>query len=45
MLDTSLDVVLKLPREEKESLSGKKIGDPVPISVNAFLLKIKANTR
>jgi glyoxylase-like metal-dependent hydrolase (beta-lactamase superfamily II) len=40
ILNTSLDVVLKLPREEKEGLSGKKVGDPVPISVNAFLLKI-----
>ena len=41
VLQTSLDVVLKLDRAEKERLSGKKIGDPVHISVNAFLLKIK----
>ncbi len=40
ILNTSLDVVLKLPREEKEGLSGKKVGEAVPISVNAFLLKI-----
>jgi glyoxylase-like metal-dependent hydrolase (beta-lactamase superfamily II) len=41
ILQTSLDVVLKLDRAEKESLSGKKIGDPVHMSVNAFLLKMK----
>lgn len=41
VLNTSLDVVLKLPREEKEGLSGKKVGEAVPISVNAFLLRIK----
>ena len=41
VLQTSLDVVLKLDRAEKEKLSGKKVGDPVHISVNAFLLKMK----
>jgi glyoxylase-like metal-dependent hydrolase (beta-lactamase superfamily II) len=41
VLTTSLDVVLKLERAEKERLSGKKVGDPVPISVNAFLLRLK----
>jgi glyoxylase-like metal-dependent hydrolase (beta-lactamase superfamily II) len=40
VLQTSLDVVLKLDRAEKERLSGKKVGDPVHISVNAFLLKL-----
>ena len=40
VLQTSLDVVLKLDRAEKEGLSGKKVGDPVHISVNAFLLKM-----
>src|SRR5262245_5309144 len=39
LLQTSLDVVLKLDRAQKERLSGKKVGDPVHISVNAFLLK------
>ncbi len=43
ILQTSLDVVLKLDRAEKESLSGKKIGDPVHMSVNAFLLKMKGS--
>ena len=41
VLQTSLDVVLKLDRDEKERLAGKKVGDPVYISVNAFLLKFK----
>ncbi len=41
VLQTSLDVVLKLDRAEKERLSGKKVGDPVHISVSAFLLKMK----
>jgi 3-oxoacyl-[acyl-carrier-protein] synthase-3 len=40
VLQTSLDVVLKLDRAEKESLSGKKVGDPVHMSVNTFLLKM-----
>ncbi len=41
VLQTSLDVVLKLERAEKERLAGKKVGEPVHISVNAFLLKLK----
>ncbi len=41
VLQTSLDVVLKLERAEKERLAGKKVGEPVYISVNAFLLKFK----
>jgi glyoxylase-like metal-dependent hydrolase (beta-lactamase superfamily II) len=41
VLQTSLDVVLKLDRDEKERLAGKKVGEPVYISVNAFLLKLK----
>src|SRR5262249_38662217 len=41
VLTTSLDVVLDLDRGEAERLSGKKIGDPVPIAVNAFLLKLR----
>jgi len=40
VLTTSLDVVLGLDRPEIERLSGKNFGDPIPISVNAFLLKI-----
>jgi len=43
VLQTSLDVVLKLDRAEKESLSGKKVGDPVHMSVNTFLLKMKGS--
>jgi glyoxylase-like metal-dependent hydrolase (beta-lactamase superfamily II) len=41
VLTTSLDVVLGLQKEELERLSGKKAGDPVPIAVNAFLLKLR----
>jgi len=41
VLTTSLDVVLGLDKSEAERLSSKKIGDPVPIAVNAFLLKLR----
>lgn len=41
VLTTSLDVVLGLDQAQAERLSGKKIGDPVPIAVNAFLLKLR----
>jgi glyoxylase-like metal-dependent hydrolase (beta-lactamase superfamily II) len=41
VLRTSLDVVLKLDRAERERLSGKSIGDPIHISVTAFLLKLQ----
>jgi glyoxylase-like metal-dependent hydrolase (beta-lactamase superfamily II) len=40
VLTTSLDVVLGLAPDEKERLAGIKVTDPLPISVNAFLLKI-----
>jgi glyoxylase-like metal-dependent hydrolase (beta-lactamase superfamily II) len=39
VLTTSLDVVLGMAQEEKERLAGIKATDPLPISVNAFLLK------
>ncbi len=39
VLTTSLDVVLGMERDEKERLAGIKATDPLPISVNAFLLK------
>jgi glyoxylase-like metal-dependent hydrolase (beta-lactamase superfamily II) len=39
VLTTSLDVVLGMDPAEKERLAGIKATDPVPISVNAFLLK------
>jgi glyoxylase-like metal-dependent hydrolase (beta-lactamase superfamily II) len=39
VLTTSLDVVLGMDPEEKERLAGIKASDPLPISVNAFLLK------
>jgi glyoxylase-like metal-dependent hydrolase (beta-lactamase superfamily II) len=41
VLNTSLDVVLGLDKSETERLSGKKFGDPVPIAVNAFLLRLR----
>jgi glyoxylase-like metal-dependent hydrolase (beta-lactamase superfamily II) len=40
VLTTSLDVVLDLAPDEKERLAGIKVTDPLPISVNAFLLKM-----
>jgi glyoxylase-like metal-dependent hydrolase (beta-lactamase superfamily II) len=40
VLTTSLDVVLGMDNEEKERLAGIKATDPLPISVNAFLLKL-----
>src|SRR3989442_10097148 len=39
VLTTSLDVVLGMERDEKERLAGLKTTDPLPISVNAFLLE------
>ena len=39
VLTTSLDVVLGMERGEKERLAGLKTTDPLPISVNAFLLE------
>ena len=39
MLTTSLDVVLGMEPDEKERLAGLKTTDPLPISVNAFLLE------
>jgi glyoxylase-like metal-dependent hydrolase (beta-lactamase superfamily II) len=38
-LATSLDVVIAPDRAEIERLSGKKVGDPVQIAVNAFLFR------
>jgi glyoxylase-like metal-dependent hydrolase (beta-lactamase superfamily II) len=39
VLTTSFDVVLGVEKTDIERLSGKKSTDPVPIAVNAFLLK------
>jgi glyoxylase-like metal-dependent hydrolase (beta-lactamase superfamily II) len=39
VLTTSLDVVLGMEPDEKERLAGLKTTDPLPISVNAFLLE------
>jgi glyoxylase-like metal-dependent hydrolase (beta-lactamase superfamily II) len=40
VLTTSLDVVLGVDKTERERLSGIKAGDPLRISVNAFLFKL-----
>ena len=39
VLTTSLYVVLGMDQAENERLAGIKATDPVPISVNAFMLK------